>query len=179
MKKLTYLLIPFALIWFSFTYVGIGITGDTPGTIQAIGNAGSDQVFTFQKWGFTSATMAEDKVENIQLEIEINTSSLTCDWKDLEKNIRKKKDYFYVKKFPRAYVSIDGAEKMEDGRYRTEAMLTLKNKTKPVELIFSISDTKPYQVQGEGIIIRQKFGFTGGGPKDEVPISFDVTLPIE
>ncbi|MEM9934286.1 MAG: YceI family protein [Bacteroidota bacterium] len=162
----------------SFTQIGIVSSEDTPGTIQAIGNAGSDQVFTFTKWNFTKAQLPEENMENIQLEIEINTSSLSCDWKDLEKNIKKKKDYFYVKKFPTASIAIDGATKNEDGTYTTEAMLSLRNKEKPVTLTFSVSEEKPYQVKGEGIIQRRQFGFSGNGPKDEVPVSFEVTLPF-
>lgn len=177
MKKLPLLLLASVLL-FSFTQIGIEEVGTAPGMIQAIGNAGSPQVFTFQKWDFVSASMEDDKVENIQAEIEINTSSLTCEWKDLEKNIKKKKDYFFVKKFPKAYVNIDGAELQEDGTYKTQAILKLKKNEKPVELTFTISEEKPYQVKGEGMIIRQDFGFTGGGPKNEVPISFDVTLPL-
>ncbi|MEM9885083.1 MAG: YceI family protein [Bacteroidota bacterium] len=178
MKKLPFLVFAF-FVTLSFTYVGFDKVGSSPGVIQAIGDAGSPQVFTFQKWEFTEAAMPDDKIENIQLSVEINTSSLTCDWKDLEKNIRKKKDYFYVKKFPKASIDIKGAEAIGEGQYKTEAMLTLKKYTKPVELTFTVSDTKPYQVKGEGVITRQDFGFTGGGPKDEVPISFDLTLPFE
>jgi len=164
-----------AMLSFTFTQIEVEEAGSSPGIIQAIGDAGSPQVFTFQKWEYTKAEMPEEKIENIQLEIEINTSSLTCDWKDLQSNIRKKKDYFYVKKFPKAVISIDGAETMENGQYKTQAMLTLKKYTKPVELTFTVEGN---QVKGEGIITRQDFGFTGGGPKDEVPISFDVTLPF-
>lgn len=177
MKKITYFLPVFCLVFFAFTSIEIGTTGETPGTIQAIGNAGSDQVFTFQKWQFTKSEMPENNIENISLEIEINTSSLTCDWKDLEQNVKKKKDYFFIKKFPKATVKIEGAEPLGDGKYRTNADLTLKGKTNPVELIFTISEEAPYQVKGEGVILRRKFGFSGNGPADEVPIMFDVVLP--
>ena len=162
----------------SFTQIGIVSSEDTPGTIQAIGNAGSDQVFTFTKWNFTKAQLPEGKMENIQLDIEINTSSLSCKWKDLEKNVKKKKDYFYVKKFPSAIISIDGATLNEDGTYTTEAMVMLRNKEKPVTLTFTVSEEKPYQVKGEAVIQRSEFGFTGDGPKEEVPVSFEATLPF-
>ena len=178
MKKLPFLVL-ILLIGLSFSHIGFEEASNSPGIIQAVGDAGSPQIFTFQKWQFTKAEMPEDKIENIQLTVEINTSSLTCDWKDLQNNIRKKKDYFYVKKFPLASITIDGAEAIGDGKYKTEAILTLKKFSKPVELTFTVSDNKPYQVKGEGMITRQDFGFTGGGPKDEVPISFDVTLPFE
>jgi len=163
------------ILSFTFTQIETEEIGGSPGIIQAIGDAGSPQVFTFQKWKFTKAEMPENKIENIQLEIEINTSSLTCDWKDLQRNIRKKKDYFYVKKFPKAIVSINGTEAIEGQKYKTQATLTLKKYTKPVELTFTVEGN---QVKGEGVITRQDFGFTGGGPKDEVPISFEVTLPF-
>lgn len=177
MKKFI-LLFVLSTFLLAFTQIEKGTIGDSPGTIQAIGNAGSDNIFTFQKWKFTSVEMADDQVENIKLGIEVNTSSLTCDWKDLEKNIRKKKDYFYVKKFPKAIISIDGATALEDGKYQTTAMLTLKKHTKPVELTFTISEEKPYKIKGTGMIIRQDFGFNGGGPEDEVPVMFEVELPL-
>ena len=139
MKKFI-LLSTLAVFLFAFTQVERATIGDSPGTIQAIGDAGSPNIFTFQKWKFINVEMLEDKVENIKLSIEINTSSLTCDWKDLEKNIRSKKDYFYVKKFPKATIAIDGAKRLVDGSYQTTAMLTLKKNTKPVELTFTISE---------------------------------------
>lgn len=152
---------------------------NTPGRIEFIGDAGGPNVFVFNKWAFTKVAIPENKVENIQVELTINTSSLSTDWKDLETNIRNKKDYFYVKKFPEATVKINGAKAMENGQYTTDAVLTLKGKQKPVTLTFTISDTAPYQVKGSGIIQRKAFNFKGKGPKWEVPVSFDVVLPLE
>jgi polyisoprenoid-binding protein YceI len=148
----------------------------TPGTIEFIGDAGSPNVFVFRKWAFDEIKVPDGKLEEMQIALTIQTGSLETQWKDLEKNIRTKKDYFYVKKFPRATIKIDGAEKQPDGSYTTEAMLTLKGVTKPVKLAFSASETVPYQIKGTGVITRQQFKFTDGGPKDEVPISFDITL---
>lgn len=152
---------------------------DTPGWIQAIGNAGSDQVFTFEKWQFTKAKMKDDKVENLELEAEIDCTSLTGDWEDLVKSIKKKKDYFHVSKFPTAKVVIDGAEDQGDGTWMTKAEVTIKKFAKEVPLTFTISDEKPYIVKGNGELKRRKFGFTGGGPKNEVPVSFEATLPFK
>ena len=153
--------------------------GDPPGTIQAIGNAGSDQVFTFEKWEFTRAEMEEGQVETLDLEAILDCKSLVCDWKDLEKSVKKKEDYFNVSQFPTAKVVIRGAEDQGDGTWLTNAELTLKETTKEVPLTFTISGEKPYQVKGSGELKRRKFGFDGGGPRNEVPISFDMTLPIK
>ncbi len=149
-----------------------------PGVISAIGSAGGANTFTFEKWRFTKAEMPDDKIENISLAIEISTASLTTDWKDLEKSIRSKKDYFYASKFPIARVSIDGATAQGDGKYTCDALVTLKGVSKTVPLTFQISDSKPYQVKGEGLIFRSKFKFTGKGADEKVPLSFEVTLPI-
>ncbi len=153
--------------------------GEAPGRIEAIGNAGSDNIFTFEKWTFTKAKMKDDMVENIKLEAVIDCKSLTCDWKDLEKSIKKKKDYFNVSDFPTATVVIDGAEDQGDGQWLTNAQVTIKEITREVPLTFTISDEKPYQVQGTGELKRRKFDFKGGGPKNEVPVSFEATLPIK
>ncbi len=150
---------------------------EPPGEITFIGDAGSENVFVFRKWHFTKVKLKNDNFKKIKIELEINTSSLQTEWKDLEKSIRKKKDYFYVKKFPTASVSIDGATLQEDGSFTTDAQLTLKGVKKTVPLHFNVSKEKPYIVKGEGVINRRDFKFNGDGPKDEVPIKFEVVLP--
>ena len=179
MKKSIIFTLILVITLFSFTsFVGFEKSSmDTPGRIEFIGEAGSPNVFTFQKWNFEEVSVPDGDFEQVQLSLSIHTGSLKTEWKDLEKSIRKKKDYFYAKKFPKATVAIDGAQKQADGSYKTEAILTLKGVSKPVELTFRVSDSAPYQVEGEGVIIRQKFKFTGGGPKNEVPVKFNVTLP--
>lgn len=162
----------------SFSFIGYESTSKTPGTISFIGEAGSPNTFIFNKWNFTEVDIPEDNIEAMKVTLEINTSSLSTGWKDLEKNIRKKKDYFYVKKFPKAIVKIDGATKIDNGTYTTDAILTLKGVTKPVTLNFEISDTPPYKVKGNGVIQRKDFKFTGDGPKWEVPVSFDAVLEV-
>ena len=175
MKKLLFCLLSLCTL-FAFTSIERGTIGEPPGIIEVIGDAGSPNTFTFRDWSITSLEIPGDKIEDIVLAVEINTASLSCSWKELEKNVKKKKDYFYVKKFPKATVTIDGAEALENGSYRTQAMLTLKNFTKPVELTFTITERKPYKVVGGGVIQRSQFGFTGGGPKEEVPLNFELVL---
>lgn len=175
--KLSILFTSLFIILTLSSFVGYSDLTETPGTIKFIGDAGSPNEFVFTKWQFTKFNMPNEQVEKIQLEVEINTSSLTTDWKDLEKSIRKKKDYFYVKKFPKAYITINGATLQEDGRYTTSSTLSLKGISKEVPLQFTISKEKPYVVEGSGVIKRRKFNFTGDGPKNEVPISFKVILP--
>ena len=163
----------------AFTQIGIGNTADTPGVLQFVGEAGQATTFTVEQWSFGKVEMKDDKAENIYAEIEMNTASINASWTDLVDNIKKKKDYFYVKNFPTAKVIINGATKLADGNYETEAKLTLRGIEKPVKLMFSLSAEKPYKVKGTGTITRQDFGFTGGGPKNEVPVNFEATLPLQ
>lgn len=153
------------------------IVEEPPGVIQAIGNAGSEQIFTFKKWKIEKLDWTTGDYENIKLEVLIDCKSLSNDWKDLEKNIRKKKDYFYVKKFPTAKVIVNGAQKVSDQEYATDMELTLKGITKTVPVTFTVDASNNLKIKGSGKINRRKFKFTGGGPKDEVPLSFEITLP--
>ena len=148
-----------------------------PGTIEFIGDAGTPNVFTFENWGFTQIENAGDP-ENIRVEAVFDVRSLQCDWKELEKNILKKKDYFFVRKFPEARLLIDGATAIEEGKYTTEALLTLKGISKKVTLVFTLSEEAPYTVHAEGVIQRRMFKFTGDGPKEEVPVKVDAVLEV-
>lgn len=155
------------------------LTEEPPGEIQVIGNAGGERVFTMKKWKINSLQWEPGDYESISIEILIDCKSLTHDWKDLEKNIKKKKDYFYVKKFPTALVKINGATKMEENKYSAEMELTLKGVTRSVPLTFSVDDVENFKISGEGELNRRKFKFNGGGPENEVPLRFNMTLPTE
>jgi len=174
--KLFFILPIIALGFFLASFIGYESSENTPGSITFIGEAGSPNVFTCNKWQFTHIEMPDDKVENLHAELEINTSAITCDWKKLEASLKKKKDYFYIKKFPKATVTISGATANEDGTYTAPAQLTLKGITKTVPLTFTISNEKPYIVKGSGIVERRAFNFYDDGPKDEVPVNFEVRL---
>jgi polyisoprenoid-binding protein YceI len=148
---------------------------EAPGTLTFIGNAGSDQVFTVERWKFSKVENAAQP-ESILVEAQLDITSIQCGWADLLKGVKKKKDYFYVKKFKTASVQIEGATANKDGSYSTDALLTLKGKTKKVPMTFTISEEAPYHIEAEGVVMRRKFGFTGGGPKDEVPVKVSADL---
>jgi polyisoprenoid-binding protein YceI len=152
--------------------------GETPGTLTAIGDAGSPNVFTFERWHFAEITMPDEDPTQLQAIVDIDLTSVVCDWKDLETSVKKKKDYFHNRKFPKATVTISGATLLEDGSYETLAILALKGVEKEVKLNFTITEEKPYQIEGNGELDRRAFRFTGDGPKDEIPIAFTATLPL-
>lgn len=149
--------------------------GEAPGTIQFIGDAGGENVFTVEKWAFTTIENLETPTQ-MHLEAVLDIRSISCSWEELNMNVKEKKDYFFMKKFPEASITINGAKEIEPGKYTTEAMLTLKGITKPVTLNFTMSAAAPYQVKATGIIIRQEFKFKGKGPKNEVPVMIEAIL---
>jgi polyisoprenoid-binding protein YceI len=165
-----------AMATFFSSFISVKTIKETPGKIQFSANAGSDQLFTINEWTFTKVDVKKDNVENLHVELEMEMGSISCDWKDLQKSVKKKKDYFYVKGFPKANVTIDKAKKQADGTYTCEAMLTLKGVTKPVPLTFSVSDEGKLHFIGSGIVQRREFNFTGDGPQNEVAMTFDVSI---
>lgn len=183
--KLMYAFVSFSLILVAVLTVNFSAEdyyqyeGETPGILTAIGDAGSPNIFVFERWHFAEITMPDDDPTMIQATIDIDLTSVVCDWKDLEASVKKKKDYFHNKKFPKATVKINSAVMLEDGSYETQALLALKGVEETVSLNFTISEEKPYVITGSGVINRRVFRFSGDGPKDEVPISFEATLPLE
>ncbi len=153
---------------------------EAPGELTFIGNAGSDNIFTVNQWMFTRVENA-DQPEQIGITAQLSMASITCDWKDLEKSLHKKKDYFHSKKWKTATITIDGAALQEDGSYLAEALLELKGVSKKLPINFTISggtDDAPYHVNATATIKRQKWKFTGGGPADMVPVTVDADLIV-
>ncbi|MFK7971707.1 MAG: YceI family protein [Bacteroidia bacterium] len=155
----------------------INFPDKAPGKLSFIGNAGSDQVFSVERWKFSKVENANDP-ENIQIQAELDISSLACSWDDLLQSVKKKKDYFNVSKFKVASVSIEGAKANDDGSYTADAMLSLKGVTKKVPVNFTISDEAPYHIEASAVVKRKKFGFNGGGPKNEVPVTISADLVV-
>ena len=109
----------------------------SPGKITFIGDAGSPNVFTVNTWKFTRVENP-DRPENIGITAMLDVASITCDWKDLEKNVLKKKEYFHSKKWKTASITIDGATLQRDGSYLAEAQLELKGIRKEIPISFTI-----------------------------------------
>ncbi|MEM9260022.1 MAG: YceI family protein [Bacteroidota bacterium] len=148
---------------------------EAPGTITFIGNAGSDNTFTVNRWKFDQLENLVDPT-NIKVAATLDMTSITTGWKDLEKNLHKKKEYFNSKKFNTAQVKIEGATLQEDGSYLAEALLSLKGVQRAVPITFTLTGSGPYQLEAKATVMRRKFKFTGNGPKDEVPVMVSAAL---
>lgn len=165
------------LVFFHAAAPIVPFPDQAPGEISFTGNAGSDNVFTVERWKFTEVANVGEP-EHIRVRAELDMTSLRTGWAELLKNLKKKKDYFYVKKYATATIAIDGAQAIGEGQYRTAALLSLKGVTKPVPLTFTLteSDDGTFHVDAWGEINRREFNFTGGGPKDVVPVTVSAEL---
>jgi YceI-like domain len=172
MKKLSLILVV-AIATFLCSFVGLHNAADNPGVITFITDAGSETTFTVGSWRFKKCDIKKDSIEKIQVEAEMDMGSINATWKELEENIKKKKDYFYVKNFPTATLNINGATKVKDNEYTCNATLTLRKIAHPVTLTFTASDEGGLKIKGGGIVNRRDHAFTGGGPKDLVPVAFE------
>ncbi|MTB51086.1 YceI family protein [Lewinella sp. W8] len=168
------LAITLSLVW--TTSPTIIFPATAPGSITFVGNAGSDQVFTVNTWKFDEISGLENPT-NIKAIAVLDMTSITCDWKDLEKSLHKKKDYFHSKKFNTATIIIDGAEAAEEaGTYTANGKVSIKGVTRSIPIEFSLTGEGPYQLEAKASINRQQFKFTGGGPKDIVPVMVSATI---
>lgn len=159
------------------SFVGIYDVSNTPGSITFTTDAGSTSNFTIRKWKFLQCDIQEDAIEKLKVEAELDMSSLDCTWRELEKNVKKKTDYFYIKKFPTAKLRVDGAKKIGENQYSTVATLTLRDIVRPVTLVFNTGkDGNSLIIKGEGTVNRRDHEFTGDGPKDLVPVSFEFAV---
>lgn len=168
-------------ITLSFMYTSspvVNFPSEAPGVLTFIGNAGSDNLFTVERWKFDRLENLSNP-ENIGVTATLDMTSITCDWKDLEKNLHKKKDYFHSKKFNTAEVNIDGATRQADGSYLADATLKLKGVSKKVPISFTLTGEGPYALSANATINRRKFKFTGNGPENEVPVMIEATLGEE
>jgi polyisoprenoid-binding protein YceI len=173
MKKISILCVV-AVATFLCSFVGIRNAAENPGTITFITDAGMTSTFTVGNWSFSKCEIKADAVEKLQIEAEMDMSSIDCSWKELETSVKKKKDYFYIKKFPKAMLSINGATKIKDNEYTCAATLKLRDISKPITLSFTTSSSdKGLMIKGTGTVNRKDHEFTGDGPKDLVPVSFE------
>lgn len=69
-------------------------------------------------------------------------------------------DWFNIKVFPKAVFVADKFSQTSDGKYEADGNLTLRDKTLPMKLLFTLKQNNPNQItaQGSGVIKRTAFG---------------------
>lgn len=107
-------------VFVSFNFMEVDFyqyEGEIFGVFIVIGMMGGFSVFIFECWYFVQFEMFDNDFVKIQVVIDIDVIFVVCDWKDFEYLVKKKKDYFYVCKFFKVMVMVNGVELQEDGSY--------------------------------------------------------------
>lgn len=123
-----------------------------------------------------------DKLSENNVKIIIDMTSIADAYDQLADTL-KSSDWFNVKVYPQAIFKANKFAKTGDKTYKAEGMLTIRDKTLPVTLIFNQEEYTPQKarIKGSTTIKRTAFGVGQGEwadtntVKDEVEINFTVT----
>lgn len=163
----------------SESHKSVTLTQESPGKITFIGNAGKDQLMSFEKWEYTNVQIENNDLTTLDLTAEIDVSSLQSDNNLLRKHLVNKSEWFDTKKFPKAVIHIYQVKNIEENQFEATANINLKGMEGEIPISFEVIEENPIQVKGETSLNRQDFKVDGKGPKDIVPITFEATLPTE
>jgi len=126
-----------------------------------------------------------DRLDSSSLSFEIDVRSIRAANEDVETEA-KSEDWFHAERYPKArFVSTDFEER-SDGRYAVTGDLTIKGKTQPVTVPFTLSldedetgDGLVGSAKGEFTIQRLDFDVGLGEWGDTSVVSNDVTIRVE
>lgn len=130
--------------------------------------------------GAIYADLAQYQRSNITIIVEMNSLSVT--YAELA-TILITPEWFNVKAFPKAEFKSAKFNKINDTIYEAEGTFTIKNKSIPTTLRFTVKETpqKHMVVEGSTVIKRLAFGIGEGEwentdvIKDDVLVSFKIT----
>lgn len=125
---------------------------------------------------FDAANLAESQVDII-----VDMNSVTASYSDLVDTL-KMPDWFNVKVFPKAEFKATTFKKTADNSFTAEGTLTIRDKTQPTTLTFTLTDTTQTgtHATGTATIKRSAFGVGQGEwastneVKDDVQVNFTV-----
>lgn len=122
-----------------------------------------------------------NQLSSSQVDITVDMSSVNASYADLVTTL-KTADWFNVASFPKAIFKANHFTKVKDNQYQAVGTLTLRDKTEPVTVQFSVdqySDKQAHAV-GQAVLKRTQFGVGQGewadtkSVKDEVKVEFSL-----
>lgn len=124
-----------------------------------------------------------DNLSTSKITLHVDTNSLNMTFKDIS-DILKSNDWLAVTSFPQATFETHEIEKIDDKSYRAKGQLTIRDKTLPSDVQFSLIDYSPQKttVNGQAAIKRTAYGIGQGEwastdeIKDDVKINFNLHL---
>jgi polyisoprenoid-binding protein YceI len=87
---------------------------------------------------------------------------------------------FAVNKFPNARFATTKIERLPDGLYRADAMLTIRGVTQPLRLPFRLTfDGNRVRMTGKAVLDRTSFGVGQGEWAAPTPVAHAVTVTVD
>lgn len=117
------------------------------------------------------------------VKVDIDMSSLTTAMAEMTDNL-KTADWFDVTTYPHAIFEANTFKKIAEDKYQADGKLTIRGKTIPARLNFTVKNVSATQLQimGSADVKRNVFGIGQGDwastddIKDEVVIAFSITV---
>jgi cytochrome b561/polyisoprenoid-binding protein YceI len=132
---------------------------------------------------FSAAALAFDPEHLDQAHAEILVDTASYDLGDADYNAEvRKKEWFDSTAFPQARFVTDKVEKLADGRYQASGQLTIKSKTQPAVVVFTMaSEGDKLIYSGETTLLRSAYDIGDAEwndvLEDKVTVRFKVALP--
>lgn len=116
------------------------------------------------------------------VDIIINISSISASYQELVETL-KTPDWFDIKLFPNAEFKASQFKKIDEKTYQAVGNLTIRDKTIPITLMFTLDEYTPTQahVTGNTTLKRNAFGLGRGDwsktddVKDDVVVNFELS----
>ena len=120
-----------------------------------------------------------DALETSSAIVSIDTGSVQASYGEVASNL-KGKDWFAVDTFPKAIFTSKKITHLTGNRYQADATLTIRDKTVPVKLDFTLTQFSPTHatVDGTTTLKRTDFGIGQGEWKDTSAVKEEVRVAI-
>jgi polyisoprenoid-binding protein YceI len=126
------------------------------------------------------------QLDKSSVEIKVDMNSVTSSYEDIADTLRAP-DWFNVKLFPQAIFKTQHITKTGDNTYQATGTLTIRDKTVPITLDFSLKDYSANKttVIGTTTLKRIPFGVGQGewsdtnAVKDEVKVDFSLSAVVQ
>ena len=137
----------------------IEIKGDPPGelTFYAHNKAGHESKGIFKKWNFTEINIPNQSYEGASLKLAVDINSMS---EENQKRLEhlKTEDFFNVKLFPTAYVTITDVKPAEGktDEYTAKATVEIRKTKSEYSVTFTLLSKEPLTVEGDVVLSRAK-----------------------
>jgi cytochrome b561/polyisoprenoid-binding protein YceI len=136
---------------------------------------------TFTKFSAIALQFDAEHLDQAHAEILVDTGSYDLGDADYNAEVRKK-EWLDSSAFPQARFVTDHVEKLADGRYQASGQLTIKDKTLPLSVPFTMSaDGERMNFSGEATLSRAAYGIGDAEwndvLEDKVIVRFKVSVP--